>query len=278
MSIIIPLLKSKKPADESTSYRLVSLLCPAIKILERLILPSLTELLPVPEVQHGFRQNHSTVKALNDFNEAVAAGFNKKRRSDRTVLLQIDISKSFDMVSHEKLLRDLDGTTLPEATKRWLSSYLHGRQSRVNFRNTTSSATNVRTGVPQGAVTSPILFNIYLNKIPNPPAKVNLIKYADDISVYISGTDIKAMSAILTEYAKSLVSFLNGRDLIVSAEKSTVTLFTPDTNEYEIVPIVKIDNQSVQLSAALSSTPHRSGLQLSAKPAGRTSKRYRTRC
>ena len=216
-------------------------------ILEHLILPSLTEHLPVPEVQHGFRRNHSAVTALHDFNKAVAASFNKKKPPDRTVLLQIDLSKAFDMVSHEKLLKDLDGTTLPEANKRWFSCYLHGRQSRVNFRNTTSSARNVRTGVPQGAVTSPVLFNFYLNKIPNPPDKVNLIQYADAISVYISSTDIKAMSAILTEYAKSLVSFLNERDLIVSAEKSTVTLFTPDTIEYKIVPIVKIDNQSVRL-------------------------------
>ena len=98
---------------------------------------------------------------------------------------------------------------------------------------------------PQGAVTSPILFNFYLKKIPNPPDKVNLIQYADGISVYISGTDIKAMSAILKEYAKSLVIFPNERDLIVSDAKSTVTLFTPDSNKYKIVPIVNIDNQSV---------------------------------
>ena len=68
MSTIIPLLKPKKPAEESTSYRPVSLLCPAIKILERLVLPSLTDYLPVPDIQHGFRQQHSTVTALHDFN------------------------------------------------------------------------------------------------------------------------------------------------------------------------------------------------------------------
>ena len=53
-SIIIPLLKPGKPAEESSSYRPVSLLCPAIKILERIILPSLTEHLPIPDIQHGF--------------------------------------------------------------------------------------------------------------------------------------------------------------------------------------------------------------------------------
>ena len=249
---IIRLLKPKKPSDESSSYRPVSLLCPAIKILERLILPSLTEHLPVPDIQHGFRQHHSTVTALNDFNEAVADGFNMKKTPNRTILLQIDLSKAFDMVSHEKLLKDLDGTTLPEATKRcWFSCYLHGRQSRLSFRNVTSSARNVRTGVPQGAVTSPILFNFYLTKLPTPPKNVKLIQYADDISVHISGTDIKDMSATLTRYAATLVTFLTERDLLVSAEKSSVTLFTPDTNEYKIHPQVKVDNQTVRLERTI---------------------------
>ena len=121
-------------------------------------------------------QYHQCITALNDFNEAVDDDFNMKKTPNRTILLQIDLSKA---VSHEKVLKDLDETTLPEATKRWFSCYLHGRQSRVSFRNMTS-ARNVRTGVPQGVVTSPILFNFYLTKLPTPPKNVKLIQYADD--------------------------------------------------------------------------------------------------
>ena len=55
-SVIIPLLKSKKPSEDSSSYRPVSLLCPAIKVLEGLILPTLMEHLPIPDIQHGFRK------------------------------------------------------------------------------------------------------------------------------------------------------------------------------------------------------------------------------
>ena len=73
-SLIIPLLKPNKPSEDSGSYRPVSLLYPAIKILERIILPTLTENLPVPDIQHGFRSQHSTVTALNDFNQSIAGG------------------------------------------------------------------------------------------------------------------------------------------------------------------------------------------------------------
>ena len=246
-SIIIPLLKPTKEADESTSYRPVSLLCPAVKILERLVLPTLQEHLEVPDFQHGFRAKHSTVSALDDLNQDISAGFNMKKPAARTVLLQIDMSKAFDMVSHKKLLADLNKSTLPPFIKRWLNCYLHGRQSTVNFRNKTSKSRNVRTGVPQGAVISPILFNFYLSKMPVPPSGIKIIQYADDVSIYASGTDIKLLCSQISYFINHLVNYFEERELEISPEKSTITLFTPDTHEANIHPIVKIKNKIVKL-------------------------------
>ena len=143
-SIIIPLLKPGKDPDDSKSYRPVSLLCPAIKVLERILLPTLTSNLELPDFQHGFRSDHSTVTALYDFTEAVAQGFNKPLPPDRTILVQLDLSKAFDMVSLDKLITDLNASTLPEGVKRWLNCYLKGRQSRVQFRSKKSASTNIR--------------------------------------------------------------------------------------------------------------------------------------
>ena len=67
--------------------------------MERLLLPLLNEHLTVPDFHHGFRKDHSTVTAFDDFNEAVASGFNKEAPPDRTILVQLDLSKAFDMVS-----------------------------------------------------------------------------------------------------------------------------------------------------------------------------------
>ena len=185
--------------------------------------------------------------ALNEFNQNISKGFNKKKPADRTVLLQIDLSKAFDMVSHQKLLKDINNTTLPDPIKRWLNSYLRGRQSRVNFRGETSSARNVKAGVPQGAVTSPILFNFYISRLPVPPDGVNIVMYADDLSVYASGTDLIYLSQAIQSYIDSVLIFLKERELEVSPTKSTVTLFTPDTKEAQIHPTIKIDGVIVKL-------------------------------
>ena len=81
----------------------------------------------------------------------------------------------------------------------------------------------MQTGVPQGAVTSPILFNFYLHKLPSPPDGIKVIQYADDISIYTWGTDIVSLSEEINKYIKIVTDFLTERNLILSPEKSTVT-------------------------------------------------------
>ena len=59
-SLIIPIPKPGKDSSQGTSYRPISLLCPAAKVLEALILPSINEFICPAKDQHGFRPRHST--------------------------------------------------------------------------------------------------------------------------------------------------------------------------------------------------------------------------
>ena len=256
-SIIVPLLKPGKDPSDSKSYRPVSLLCPAIKILERLILPVLNENLPIPNFQHGFRAQHSTVTALNNLNIDIADGFNEKKPPARTVLLQIDLSKAFDMVSHSKLLQDLNNSTLPPALKRWFNAYLHGRQSTVKFRNCSSKTRNVRFGVPQGAVSSPTLFNFYLTKLPVPPSGIKIIQYADDISIYCtSKRPINTISEEITKYIDTVVNFLEERNLQVSPEKINGDSFHAGPSPIQNLPSGQNKRSSGQARTATQAPRH----------------------
>ena len=104
-SIIIPLLKPVKPTNKSASYRPISLFCPAVKILEKCLLPILQEHLKTAKHQYGFRPRHSTVTALNELSTAIADGFNQQKPAARTVLVALDLSKTFNSVCHVTLLK-----------------------------------------------------------------------------------------------------------------------------------------------------------------------------
>ena len=134
-----------------------SLLCPAIKILEWL----LPWYYPVSRNICQFRPINTgsarTILQQQPFRPQ--SGHCRWLQKEETSGLFFFRSTCQRLLSwHEKLLRDLN-KSFPSHLKRWFGAYLHGRQSKVLFRNATSSTRNVNTGIMQGAVNSPKLFN-----------------------------------------------------------------------------------------------------------------------
>ena len=91
-TLIIPIPKPGKATSVGTSYRPISLLCPAAKVLESLILPTVNKYLqPAPD-QHGFRPDHSTTSALLQMTTDIAIGFNQRKHPDRTICVAVVLS------------------------------------------------------------------------------------------------------------------------------------------------------------------------------------------
>ena len=75
-SLVIPIPKPGKDSSQGTSDRPISLLCPAAKVLEAFILPSINKFLSPAKDQHGFRPRHSTTSALLQLTTDMETGFN----------------------------------------------------------------------------------------------------------------------------------------------------------------------------------------------------------
>jgi len=223
---IIPLLKPGKKADQGASYRPISLLSPAAKILESVLLPVISESVTLAPHQHGFRKKRSTVTALQDIAAHVTTGLNRKPPVHRTVVVAIDLSKAFDTVDHELLLKDISELPLNHNIKSFLSSYLRNRQTYVEFRGKKSNYRKMKQGVPQGGVLSPLLFNLYMVKMPLPPGTIIVSTYADDTTVMSSGVHIGPICEELNGYLTTLTDWFKGRNLQLSPAKSTATVFT----------------------------------------------------
>ena len=242
---IIPLLKPGKPADQGTSYRPVSLLCPASKILEALLLPQVNEAVNLADHQHGFRKGRSTTTALHTINNFITTGLNMKKPVERTVSVAIDLSKAFDTVDHHLLLQDIKSLPLNSYVTRFLCAYLRGRQTFVEFRGSRSNYRVVKQGVPQGGVLSPVLFNLYMSSMPSPPANILLVTYADDSNVLGRGPLIDPVVKDLNAYLSVLDNWFKGRNLFISPSKSSATVFTTFSNEASTVLDVKINGETV---------------------------------
>ena len=242
---IIPLLKPGKASDLGPSYRPVSLLSPAIKILEALLLPLVNDAIELADHQHGFRKGRSTTTALQAILDHINTGLNQKKPVQRTVSVAIDLSRAFDTVDHQILLDDINQLDLNDYIKRFLCAYLRGRQTYVLFRNSKSKFRKMKQGVPQGGVLSPILFNLYMSKMPSPPGNIRLVSYADDGNILNSGTLIEPVVQEINSYLSTLNTWFKSRNLFISPSKSSATLFTTSSNEIGLELAVDIDGEIV---------------------------------
>ena len=158
---IVPIPKPNKDTDKVTSYRAISLLSVIAKTLEKSFLPYITANIPNTPMQHGYKTQHSTVTALHTLNNTVAKGFNQMAPLARTITVALDMSNAFDTINIHTLIRKLLQTNIPGTIIKFIANYIKGRKAYTTYINHTSKQRQFKTGVPQGGVLSPALFNIY---------------------------------------------------------------------------------------------------------------------
>ena len=209
-SLIIPIPKPGKDTSQRTSYGPISLLCPAAKVPESLLLPTINKYLLPAQGQHGFRRehSHSTTSVLLQLTTYIAVGFNQRKPPERTVCVTVDLSAAFDRVCHNNLLSKINRSQLPPATARWISCYPRGRQAMSLFQGR-----KVNTSVPQGSKLSLSLFSVYIADMPRPTNPVKRVCYADDLTVWTSGVNILDLEVSINNYLEEITAYLKDKDI-----------------------------------------------------------------
>ena len=100
-----------------------------------------------------------------------------------TITVALDMSKAFETINMHTFIRRLLQTNISGTIIKLIANYIKGRKAYTTYRNYTSSQRQFKSGVPQGGVLSPILFNIYTTDIPPSRAPVRVMVYADDITI-----------------------------------------------------------------------------------------------
>jgi len=245
-SVLIPLLKPGKPRALGSSYRPISLLCAAVKVLERLVLPYIVEMLGTRPSQHGFKPGHSTISALLPLTSRITHGFNQLKPPGRTVAVAVDISKAFDTVSHRQLLEMIHHSQLGHNLVRWVVAYLRGRKAACIYHLQRAPFHHVRAGVPQGSVISPALFNHFVSDCPLPDSC--MASYADDFTIFSTHTEIVTAAEEANRLTDNMVRWAENKGLAIAPHKSSVTLFTPDTHQSQHHPQVSIKGVPIPLN------------------------------
>ena len=181
---VIPIKKPGKNGQIVGNYRPISLLSNIAKILEKVIAVRLQqhteELNVLPDSQHGFRKRRSTTTQLMNVTKSMRLNLNN---SITTGVLFLDIEKAFDRVWHNGLLYKMEQFNYPKSIIKLIASFLRNRTFQVQLKGTISTLKEIPYGCPQGAVLSPMLYNIYIADAPC-PNKCSVSFYADDTAIF----------------------------------------------------------------------------------------------
>jgi ribonuclease HI/exonuclease III len=225
-SIVLPLLKPGKKAEDPSSYRPISLTSCLCKTMERVIATRLHWFLEsknkINKEQAGFRRGCSTTDHIVQLETDIKLGFSRKQS---TVAVFLDISKAYDSVWTQGLLYKTAKLGITGQTLAWIKEFLTDRSMCVRIGDQTSDHKTVENGVPQGAVLSPILFNIMLIDFPTHPLPVKTRIFADDVTIYAK-TKLPADAEVTIQPALNKIYQWGRRwKLNFSPDKSTVVVF-----------------------------------------------------
>ena len=216
-AIITPVHK-KGAKSSKDNYRPVSILSNISKIYERLLFKQISEYFEpiLSKFQCGFRKRYSAQHCLLAMLEKWKSAVDNKINFGA---LLTDLSKAFGGLPHDILLAKLNAYGFSLPALRLAQSYLSNRKQRTKINSEFSSWEEISFGVPQGSISGPLLFNIFLCDLFFIMNDVELASYADGNTPFFVGDNLNDVILKLQNASKTLFKWFNDNQMKANPDK-----------------------------------------------------------
>ena len=212
-------ISKKNGTMKCEEQRTIALTSHTSKILYATVLNKIAPILnsQINKLQYGFIPNRGILEATTVLKSMTTSRLNQQKD---TYIGFIDFEKAFDKVDHEKLLKIIENRGVNGKCLRIFKNLYAGQ--KAHMRDHEDKTIEVRRGVRQGCVLSPILYNTYADEVLKDLSidkgiiiggkKINRIMYADDTAIISdSETTLKNLMEEVERRAKAYNINLNIR-------------------------------------------------------------------
>ncbi|GFU97070.1 probable RNA-directed DNA polymerase from transposon X-element [Trichonephila clavipes] len=222
---VIMLAKPNKNRTFPQGYRPIRLINATAKIFERIILTRIKShcnaIDCIPPEQCGFWEGHSTLHQLIRVTNIINEGFAHKFY---TVGVFLDVKRAFDKMRHDGLTYKLIKLQFPDYLIKIIHNFLHNRTFRIRLNNIYSNTGSCLSGVPQGSVLSPYLYNIYTPDFPQ-HSTVSTCLFVDYSAVLSQGVQLKYTIKAIQNFLDKLETWLTHWRIAINVDKSQTIIF-----------------------------------------------------
>ena len=161
----------------------------------------------------------------------------------------MDLSKAFDCISHDLLIAKLHAYGFSFETLTFLNSYLRNRKQCVKINNICSDFLKILSGVPQGSILGPILFNIFLNDLFLGLKNTDLQNFADDNNITAVCDQLPDLIKILEAEGEISVGWFKKNERVVNSDKFQAII--PNRKEAQATHKLIIDKKEIKTTNSI---------------------------